>query len=104
MPAIVTNHNYTNHFATCIGNVLLERGMPRLIENDQAVEELKRFPYLTFEMKPVPVKPVQPGPVVRKDISGLPINTLRRMAARAGIKGSITMKKARLINLLGDKT
>ena len=102
MPAIVTNYSYTNHFATCIGNILLERQNPRLIENDQAVEELRRFPHLVIEVQPP--KPVTPGPVVRKDISGLPINTLRRMAARAGIKGSITMKKSKLINLLGDKT
>ena len=42
------------------------------------------------------------APKTRKDYSGLTIQSLRRMARNANIKGSFTMSKHRLIDLLGE--
>lgn len=100
MPATVTNHGTGGHFPCKLGSLFFERGRTRVIEDDAAIEELRRFPRLKITYLPQDKKKSLP----KRDSSGLTIQMLRRMAHRAGIKGFFTMPKVRLIEKLGEKT
>lgn len=109
MGYFVTNIGVGRHFPTCAGNVWLARGDSRYTNNEKLVEELRQYRNLLFE-KHIPVReiprippPMKPHEIVgapAPDYGGLPINTLRMLAASKGLKGCARLPKAQLIQRL----
>ena len=96
--ATVINYGRSQHFPTCIGNLYLEcNRVHDDIVNRQALEELSKWKYVDVEI----VEGSFDSPKI--DYSYFGINTLRKMAVQAGIKGGFTMKKPALIKKLEEK-
>jgi hypothetical protein len=98
MPALVTNYGNTRAFPTCIGNVHIAHSQTVNMDNDKALREIEKFPYVKVEWKAKP-KPQTKRPSAL-ELDRLPINTLRRMGFRLGIKGVFFMKKKKIIELM----
>jgi hypothetical protein len=95
MPALVTNFGNTRAFPTCIGNVHIAHSQTVNMDNDKALREIEKFPCVKVEWL-TRKKRGTPRPSA-SELWSLPINTLRRMATRLGIKGVFTMKKKKII-------
>jgi hypothetical protein len=98
MLALVTNFGATRHIPTVIGNVFFAHGTTVEMDNEKAIREIEAYPHLKVEWKKPRKKAALKLTAV--ELAQFPINTLRKMAHRAGIKGYFTMKKTVLIKRL----
>jgi hypothetical protein len=94
MSALVTNFGMSRAFPTAIGNVWIPHGGTVRLDDDKAIREIGQYPEVKVEQKNlVPAKPKVDAAALMK----LPINLLRTIAARAGVKGVVGMKKVDII-------
>lgn len=99
MKATVINYGVPRYFATCIGDIWLERGVehPLDIDNPKAAEELAAFPLVDVTIiEPDKKIQVEQG----KKYAKYTINQLRHMASQKGIKGMYNAAKAFIIKKL----
>ena len=94
MKARIINYSYRKNFPTCLGNIFLPPQKPIILENAQAIKELGNFPSVQIEV-------LEPEETV--DYASFPINQLRKIATKVGIKGAFFMKKAELVKILGGQ-
>lgn len=94
MSALVTNFGMTRAFPTAIGNIWIPHGGTVQLDDEKAIREIGNYPEVKVEMQnPAPKKPKVDVEALMK----LPINLLRTIAARAGVKGVVGMKKVDII-------
>ena len=99
----VRNYGPTRTFATCVGNIRIPGKTSIDIEDEKAAAELAEFQFMEVEG----ARPMRPQDETAEpfsfDYSVLPINTLRRIAARFGFKDVFLKKKTDLIKLLQEQ-
>jgi hypothetical protein len=96
--ALITNFGATRHFPTALGNVFIVHGQTIEMDNEKACREIEAYPHVKIEWAKMGARKARK--MTAADLAQLPINALRRMAHRAGIKGFFTMKKKVLIKRL----
>jgi hypothetical protein len=103
MRVAVTNEGPTRSFPTRLGDIFLSRGETKAIDDEDAANELTKYPQLKFEFKTGLEAPAA-GPRADKpkaiDWAAMRLQDLRAIAARYGLSGGPRQKKADLIKAL----
>lgn len=94
MQARIINNGHRRVYPTCIGDLRIPKGQDYLLDNRKAIEELQEYPDISIEI-------LSDDPFI--DYSKHPINQLRNIASKCGIKNSFFMKKDDLIKTLEEK-
>ena len=96
MLARIINNGHRRVYPTCIGDLRIPKGQYYDLKDRKAIEELQQYPELCVE-------------IVEKDIvmpaivyAMYPINQLRNIASKIGIKNAFFLKKVDLIKILEE--
>jgi|GEM_PF-2882153 len=96
MLARILNNGHRRVYPTCIGDLRIQKGQYYELQDRKAIQELQEYPDLCVE-------------IIKNDIeipaviyAKYPINQLRNIASRIGIKQAFFLKKVDLIKTLEE--
>jgi len=96
MLARILNNGHRKVYPTCIGDLRIPKGQYYELEDKHAIQELQEYPDLCVEIIKGDV--MIPAIVYAK----YPVNQLRNIASKLGIKRSFFLKKVDLIKILEE--
>ena len=95
MLARIINNGHRRVYPTCIGDLRIPKCQEYTLNDRKAIQELQAYPDLCVEI----IEDESSPPV---DFSKYPINQLRNIATKAGIKKAFFLKKVDLIKFLEE--